>query len=69
MDENSEAGLCEKYRVVKADTGELVTGCFVLRPEIDPAAQMALLEYARYTPNEELADDLMAWEERIESKR
>jgi len=52
-------GLYSKYVVRKADTGEAVTDCFVLRPGKDPAAVEALREYARVTDNRELATDIL----------
>lgn len=65
MSDDKDRGLYEKYRVVKVDTGEIVEGCFVLRPEIDPAAKIALTEYAINTSNELLADDLFEWLEML----
>jgi hypothetical protein len=56
-----ERGLYAKYDVTKADSGELVTDCFVLRPDRDPAALIALREYARVTKNPRLAEDILAW--------
>lgn len=35
-----------KFIVRRADTGELVTGAFVLLPETDSAARAAINEYA-----------------------
>lgn len=54
-------GLIVKYDVRKVDTGELVNNCFVLRPDKDPAAIDALVEYARSTDNVELKRDIVAW--------
>lgn len=53
-------GLYQKYRVVKTN-GELVNGCFVLRPASDPAARVALRAYADTTENSQLASDLRDW--------
>ena len=54
-------GLKEKYLVFKADTGEKVRNCFVLRPDKDPAAIVALRAYAETTDNENLAGDIYIW--------
>lgn len=54
-------GLRGKYMVIKADTGELVKNCFVLRPDRDPAAVTALRAYAEATDNETLAADIINW--------
>ena len=54
-------GLKRKYIVFKSDTGEPVENCFVLRPEIDPAAVIALEAYAKATENKELAADILNW--------
>lgn len=57
----SEIGLVNKYTVRKTETGELVDECFVLRPDRDPAARVALQAYAAATDNEALAADIRAW--------
>ena len=54
-------GLKVKYIVRKADTGEAVEGCFVLRPGKDPAAVTAVRAYAAVTDNGALAADLLRW--------
>ena len=54
-------GLKSKYIVQKSDTGETVDGCFVLRPDKDSAAVVALRAYARATDNEALAADIIKW--------
>ena len=54
-------GLKRKYIVLKSDTGELVDGCFVLRPDKDEAAIAALVAYAGATGNKQLAADILAW--------
>ena len=54
-------GLKAKYLVFKADTGEKVDNCFVLRPDKDPAAVEALRAYASATDNETLAEDIYNW--------
>ena len=54
-------GLKAKYLVFKADTGERVGNCFVLRPDKDPAAVEAIRSYARATDNETLAEDIYNW--------
>ena len=59
--ESDYAGLKVKYVVVKTDTGELVENCFVLRPDKDPAARLALEAYAQATDNQVLASDITEW--------
>lgn len=54
-------GLKAKYLVFKADTGERVDNCFILRPDKDPAAVEALRAYAKATDNETLAKDIYNW--------
>ena len=54
-------GLRCKYIVRKADTGEGVDGCFVLRPDRDRAAVAALRAYAAATDNDVLATDILNW--------
>ena len=54
-------GLKAKYIVFKADTGEKVENCFVLRPGKDPAAVKAIRTYASATDNETLAEDIYNW--------
>lgn len=55
----SKRGLYPKYEVLK--DGEPVEDCFVLEPENDHAARMAVIAYADATDNDELADDLLDW--------
>ena len=55
------AGLKLKYLVFKADTGERIENCFVLRPDKDYAAVEALRAYAEATDNKTLADDIYNW--------
>ena len=55
------AGLKGKYLVFKADTGEQVENCFILRPDKDAAAVEALRAYAKVTDNETLAKDIYNW--------
>lgn len=54
-------GLKAKYLVFKADTGERVDNCFILRPDKDPAAVAALRAYAAATDNKILAEDIYNW--------
>ena len=54
-------GLNAKYLVFKADSGEKVESCFVLRPHKDPAAVKSLRSYANATENKNLADDIYNW--------
>jgi hypothetical protein len=53
------AGLYTKYKVTR--NGKPVEGCFVLRPQTDPAARSALKRYANATENRQLASDLWEW--------
>lgn len=55
------AGLKRKYIVLKADTGEDVPDCFVLRPAKDKAAVEALRAYAKATDNDLLSADIYRW--------
>lgn len=59
--EEEGEGLKVKYRVYKARNNEAVNGCFVLRPEKDPAALAALEAYASATINEQLSNDIRLW--------
>ncbi len=56
-----DGGLKTKYIVRKADTGEAVENCFVLRPGKDWAARYAVRAYADMTRNMALRDDLLEW--------
>ncbi len=58
-----DGGLKTKYIVRKADTGEAVENCFVLRPGKDWAARYAVRAYADMTCNTALRDDLLKWVE------
>jgi len=59
-------GLYGKYTVIDNETCKEVTDCFVLRPNVDPGAYHALVEYAETTYNPELKRDLKAWIAKIE---
>ena len=59
--EPERAGLYGKYTVRKNSDGSLVTDCFVLRPNKDLAAVVALRAYATATDNAELAADIISW--------
>lgn len=61
QEEDAYAGLKRKYIVLKADTGEGVDNCFVLRPDKDHAAKVALEAYAKETENKTLAEDIINW--------
>lgn len=65
--EESCEGLKVKYRVYKALDNSPVENYFVLRPDIDAAARAALRAYAFATPNRELAADIRAWLDSLES--
>lgn len=62
---DTQSGLRAKYEVQKAATGERVESCFVLRPDRDPAARVALLAYAMATDNYALKSDLHQWVQAI----
>ena len=59
--EPERASLYGKYTVYKNKDWSLVTNCFVLRPDKDPAAVAALRAYATATDNAELAADIINW--------
>ena len=62
-------GLRDKYIVVRKDTGQKVTGCFVLRPETDVIAFLALQTYmniARKMGNPKVASDIRVWIEELQ---
>jgi len=63
---NDYEGLKIKYRVFKAEDNTPVENCFVLRPDKDPAAIMALEAYAIFTDNAQLSHDIMEWVNKIE---
>lgn len=56
-------GLYGKYSVIKNETGEEVQNCFVLRPDRDYDALVAMFVYVNLirNSNSELAGDLMDW--------
>ncbi len=58
---NEQKGLYGKYLVVKVVDGTVIEDCFILRPDKDPAAVVALQAYATATENRTLADDLYKW--------
>lgn len=51
----------ESYTVREAGTGELVDECFVLRPDRDLDARVALRAYAAATEDKAMAADICAW--------
>lgn len=60
-------GLKIKYNVFKVEDGSEVNGCFVLRPDKDPAAVKALRAYALATENDKLAREINSWLDLIET--
>ena len=66
---NEPAGLWDKYRVLRKyrHGSTLVEGAFVLLPEKDPAALVALQAYAGATQNATLRADIEEWISQIES--
>lgn len=68
---SDKKGLYNKYTVVKTETGESVTGFFLLRPDRDEYARSALWAYAFHCKEKypELSKDLIAWLRAIERDR
>lgn len=58
---NEQSGLYEKYVVIKKVDGTTITDCFILVPEKDPAAVVAIQAYAAATSDKRLADELYKW--------
>lgn len=60
---DQKRGLYHKYNVTKAESGELVQNCIVLRPDRDRAALWALWDYASYITPEypQFAHELGEW--------
>lgn len=58
---SEQSGLYEKYVVIKKVDGTTITDCFILVPEKDPAAVVAMQAYAAATENKALADDIYRW--------
>lgn len=54
-------GITVKYNVIKVEDGTPVFDCFVLRPDKDNAAVVALRAYARASDNPQLAADIFKW--------
>lgn len=66
----SKDALYPKYKVIKNYTGENVDNCFVLKPDTDTAARIALKAYAEAVEIErpQLCKDLLLWLEFLEGK-
>ncbi len=64
--ETTSEGLYAKYEVRKGD--KPVEDCFVLRPDRDSAARVALLAYAYATDDLRLRSDLHRWVQRIQDE-
>lgn len=64
----AQQGLYPKYRITNVQTGQEVEGAFVLKPETDKHARIALAAYAESArgENNALARDLIAWLEMIQ---
>lgn len=57
-----DRGLYNKYEIVNRETGKTADGdYFILNPQNDPAALVALEAYATSTTNMKLAEDLWLW--------
>jgi hypothetical protein len=65
-DSDPENGLYGKYEVTQ--NGAPVRECFVLEPESDKAARMAIRTYAASTSNDALAEELNKWMDDIEGE-
>ena len=52
-------GLYDKYRVYRTEDNMPVNDCFVLRPDKDPAAKIALEVYAKVTKNKTLSNGIL----------
>lgn len=61
MSAAGEKGLYPKYEVFKDGERVVDEECFILEPEDDPAARIALAAYADVTDNEALAEDIIEW--------
>ena len=59
--EQKDKGLYVKYEVTKIEDGSTVNNSFVLLPDHDPAAIVALRAYAEATTNATLRCDILAW--------
>lgn len=62
-----DRGIYAKYRVISVETGKEVEGCFVLRPQKDKVARLALHTYAKYCGNSLLKKDILEWINDIDS--
>lgn len=58
-----QKGLYAKYTITKNSDGSEVKDAFVLKPETDRHARIAMLDYARSVENDDpqLADELREW--------
>ena len=54
-------GLWAKYKVIRSETGEVLTDAFILRPTTDIAARTALATYAEATHNPRLGKEIREW--------
>lgn len=64
---DADRGLYNKYWVTEDGVTSVEGFVFVLRPDRDPAARIALAAYAKATPNELLRADLERELERIKA--
>ncbi len=66
----NQQGIYNKYRVKKTDGSPMDPEAryFVLRPNLDPAARVAMRAYADATENEDLARDIFAWMDELDSE-
>jgi hypothetical protein len=59
---DNEKGLYNKYTVINNETGKPIEGeAFILRPDKDDMALIALEAYAEATENQSLKQDIKEW--------
>jgi len=57
----AQKGIYDKYLVIKKVDDTVITDCFILIPEKDPAAVIAMQAYAAATKDRILANDIYKW--------
>lgn len=66
---DADNGLYNKYLVLNRETGKEAEGdYFILKPETDAAARTALMTYAAFTDNVQLAVDIRNWVKKLEEE-
>lgn len=61
--------MSETFKVIHNGTGKEIKGTFVLLPEYDSSARIALAAYAEATGNPEIARWIRSWLHEIHIKR